>query len=60
MNATVLRLDPVRPNPAHALDGGIPRLFHIMRHFSAASDVHRSPKDALEPVAGWEPKEHHI
>src|ERR1035441_3459449 len=28
-------------NPAHALDGGIPRLFHTERHCPAASDVHR-------------------
>jgi len=25
-------------NPAHALDGGIPPLFHILRHWPAASD----------------------
>jgi hypothetical protein len=29
------------PNPAHALDGGIPSLFHIERYRSAASDVRR-------------------
>ena len=30
------------PNPAHALDGGIPSLLHIDRHWPAASDEHRS------------------
>jgi hypothetical protein len=30
------------PNPAHALDGGIPFLFHVGRHWPAASDTHRS------------------
>jgi hypothetical protein len=30
-----------RPNPAHALDGGIPSLFHIGRHWPATSDEHR-------------------
>jgi hypothetical protein len=29
------------PNPAHALDGGIPLLFYIARHWPAASDVRR-------------------
>ncbi len=29
------------PNPAHALDGGIPSCFHIGRRCPAASDVHR-------------------
>jgi hypothetical protein len=29
------------PNKAHALDGGIPRLFHTYHHFPAASDEHR-------------------
>jgi hypothetical protein len=28
-------------NPAHALDGGIPALFHIEHHCPAASDVRR-------------------
>lgn len=28
------------PNPAHALDGGIPSCFHIARRWPAASDVH--------------------
>src|ERR1051326_938688 len=27
------------PNPAHALDGGIPSWFHIARRWPAASDV---------------------
>ena len=29
------------PNPAHALDGGIPSWFHVLRHWPAANDVHR-------------------
>jgi hypothetical protein len=33
-------------NPAHALDGGIPLLLHIERRWPAASDEHRSAKDA--------------
>jgi hypothetical protein len=32
------------PNPAHALDGGIPRLFYIGQHWPAASDVRRWAK----------------
>jgi hypothetical protein len=30
-----------KANPAHALDGGIPLLFHLGRRWPAASDVHR-------------------
>ncbi len=29
------------PNPAHALDGGVPRLFHVKPHWAAASDERR-------------------
>ena len=32
----------MRPNPAHALDGGIPSLFHTGHRWPAASDEHRS------------------
>jgi len=28
-------------NKAHALDGGIPSLFYIVRQWPAASDAHR-------------------
>jgi len=31
----------MRANPAHALDGGIPVLFHSARAWPAASDVRR-------------------
>src|SRR3954470_10639115 len=34
-------------NPAHALDGGIPSLLHIDRHWPAASDEHRSAETIL-------------
>jgi hypothetical protein len=30
-----------RPNPAHALDGGIPSLLNIGRRWPAAGDEHR-------------------
>jgi len=30
------------PNPAHALDGGIPSRFHVLRRSPASSDVHCS------------------
>jgi hypothetical protein len=30
-------------NLAHALDGGIPRLFHHVPHWPAAIDEHRWP-----------------
>src|ERR1035441_2582521 len=33
---------PDDDDPAHALDGGIPCLLHIGRHWPAASDEHRS------------------
>jgi hypothetical protein len=31
----------MKPNKAHALDGGIALLFHIVHHRPAASDVRR-------------------
>ena len=41
MIATVLRLDPERPNPAHALDGGITVPANIDCPRPAASEVLR-------------------
>ena len=40
--ATLLDLASPRPNPAHALDGGIPVLSDTARYWPAASDVRRS------------------
>jgi len=37
-------------NPAHALDGGIPVLFHIVRAWPTASDVRRYDWTKYEPV----------
>ena len=37
-----------KPNPAHALDGGIALQFHISYHWSAASDVIRWATGTLE------------
>jgi hypothetical protein len=34
------------PNPAHAPEGGFPRLLPIGRHWPAASDEQRWPDDA--------------
>lgn len=33
--------ESITANPAHALDGGMPSLFHIERHWPAASDEDR-------------------
>jgi len=37
----------MKPNKAHALDGGIPFLFHVGSHWPAASDVQRSHEEIM-------------
>jgi hypothetical protein len=41
----------MKPNPAHALDGGIPVLFDTARAWPAASDVHRSAAQMNQRVS---------